>query len=66
MLHTKFRGNRSNGSGEDSLRVFHIYVNVGHLGHVTSIKSLILISLYLKANIQLVQNSHLVSEKSKF
>ena len=38
MLHTKFRGYRSNGSGEDFLRVFHIYMNVGHLGHVTSIK----------------------------
>ena len=39
MLHTKFRGNRSAGSGEeDFLRVFTIYGHGGHLGHVTSIK----------------------------
>ena len=36
MLHTKFRGNRSAGSGEDFRRVFTIYVRNGHLGHVTS------------------------------
>ena len=35
MLHTKFRGNRSTGSGEDFLRVFTIYVGGGHLGNVT-------------------------------
>ena len=36
MLHTKFRGNRSIGSGEeDLLRVFTIYGRGGHLGHVT-------------------------------
>ena len=34
MLHTKFRGNRSIGSGEDFLRVFTIYGRAGHLGHV--------------------------------
>ena len=40
MLHTKFRGNRSNGSGEeDFLRVFNIYGHGDHLGHVTSIMS---------------------------
>ena len=40
MLHTKFRGNRSTGSGEeDFLRVFNIYGHGGHLGHVTSIMS---------------------------
>ena len=40
MLHTKFRGNRPAGSGEeDFLRVFTIYVRGGHLGHVTSIMS---------------------------
>ena len=40
MLHTKFRGNRLPGSGEeDFLRVFTIYVRGGHLGHVTSIMS---------------------------
>ena len=38
MLHTKFRENRSTGSGEeDFLRVFTIYGHGGHLGHVTSI-----------------------------
>ena len=38
MLHTKFRGNRPAGSGEeDFLRVFTIYGRGGHLGHVTSI-----------------------------
>ena len=40
MLHTKFRGNRLAGSGEeDFLRVFTIYGCGGHLGHVTSIMS---------------------------
>ena len=39
MLRTKFRGNRSNGSGEDFLRVFTIYGHGGHLSHVTSIMS---------------------------
>ena len=38
MLHTRFRGNRPAGSGdEDFLRVFTIYGRGGHLGHVTSI-----------------------------
>ena len=40
MLHTKFCGNRSAGSGEeDFLRVFTIYGRGGHLGQVTSIMS---------------------------
>ena len=39
MLHTKFRGNRSAGSGEDFSRVFTIYGHGGHLGHVISIMS---------------------------
>ena len=40
MLHTKFRGNRPAGSGEeDFLRVCTIYRHGGHLGHVTSIMS---------------------------
>ena len=35
MLHTKFRGNRSTGSGvEDFWRGFNIYGRSGHLGHV--------------------------------
>ena len=39
MLHTKFRGNRPAGSGEDFSKVFTIYRRGGHLGHVTSIIS---------------------------
>ena len=40
MLHTKVRGNRPAGSGEEGLRkVFTIYGCGGHLGHVTSIMS---------------------------
>ena len=38
MLHTKFRGNRPTGSGEeDFLRVFTIYGREGHLDHVTRV-----------------------------
>ena len=38
MLHTKFRGNRSAGSGEEDFqRVSAIYGHGGHLDHVTSI-----------------------------
>ena len=38
MLHTKFRGNRPAGSGEEDFRrVFSIYGRGDHLGHVTSI-----------------------------
>ena len=40
MLHTKFRGNRSAGSGEDFYRVFTMCRHGGHLGHGTSIMSL--------------------------
>ena len=40
MLHNKFRGNRSAGSGEEDFqRVFNIYGHGGHLGHATSIMS---------------------------
>ena len=40
MLHTKFRGNRSAGYGEeDFLRVFTIYGRGCHLGHLISIMS---------------------------
>ena len=39
MLHTKFRGNLSAGSGEDFLRLLTLYGRGGHLGHVTSIMS---------------------------
>ena len=37
MRHTKFRGNRSHGSGEDFGRVLITYGCGGHLGNVTSI-----------------------------
>ena len=37
MLHTKFRGIRPAGSGEEDFRrVFTIYGHDGHLGHVSS------------------------------
>ena len=40
MLHTKFRGNRLAGSGEEDFwRIFTIYGRGGHLDHVTSIMS---------------------------
>ena len=40
MLHTKFRGDRLAGSGEeDFLRVFTIYGHGDHIGHVTNIIS---------------------------
>ena len=40
MLHTKVRGNRPDGSGEeDFLSVFTIYGRGGQLGHVNSIMS---------------------------
>ena len=35
MLHTKFRGNRPAGSGEDFRREFTIYRRGCYLGHVT-------------------------------
>ena len=38
ILHTKFRGNRPAGSGEEDFgRVFTIFGRGSHLGHVTSI-----------------------------
>ena len=40
MLHTKLRGNRPAGSGEEDFEgFFTIYGRGGHLGHVTSIMS---------------------------
>ena len=40
MLHTKFRGNRPTGSGEEGCRrVFTIYGHGGHLGLLTRIMS---------------------------
>ena len=38
MLHTKFRGNRPTGSGEEFFEgLFTIYERTGHLDHVTKI-----------------------------
>ena len=34
MLHAKFRGDQTIGTGEDFLRVLTIYGRGGHLGHV--------------------------------
>ena len=54
MRHTKFRRNRSTGSGGEYLyRVFTIYGRGGHLGHVASIilinfHFLVLQSLHIK------------------
>ena len=46
MLHTKFRGNQSAGSGEDFQRVFTIYWRGGSLGHVTNMLRTKFLSLY--------------------
>ena len=67
MLHTKFRGNRPAGSGEDFWMVFTIYGHGGHLGHVTSIMLsdfhfLVPENFYKK----LVQIDTVVSEKIRF
>ena len=37
MLHTKFQGHRSVGSGEDFVKVFTLYGHNGHVGHVTQL-----------------------------
>ena len=68
MLHTKFRGNRPAGSGEeDFLRVFTIYGRGGHLGHVTSIMLINFPFLVPERIIQnLIQNGSVVSEKIRF
>ena len=40
MLHTKFQGHWSTGSGEeDFFKVFTIYGHGGHVGHVTQLIS---------------------------
>ena len=58
MLHTKFRGNRPAGSGEEDFEgFFTIYGHGSHLGHATSIILEKIISMYTKAYIQnLVKN----------
>ena len=37
MLHTKFRGNRLTGSGEEFGKIFTLYGLIGHFGLVTDI-----------------------------
>ena len=37
MLHTKFQGHWSIGSGEEGFKVFTIYGHGGHVGHVTQL-----------------------------
>ena len=37
MLHTKFQGHRSIGSGEEIFKVFTIYGHGGHARHVTQL-----------------------------
>ena len=67
MLHTKFRGNRFAGSGEEFQRVSTIYGHGGNLGHVISIMSsdfhfLVPESFHKK----LIQIGKVVSEKIWF
>ena len=63
MLHTKFQGHRSIGSGVEN---FTIYRHGGHLGHVTL---LICINFHSHApisfQINLVLTDSIVSEKKK-
>ena len=68
MLQAMFLDHRTSGSGEEDFQRFLPYMGMGgHLGHVTSIKHQIFISLYLKASIQsLVQIGTVVSEKIQF
>ena len=68
MLHTKFRGNRPTGSGEEGFRrVFTIYGCGGHLGHVTKIMSSDFHFMYLKAFMQnWIQICIAASEKIHF
>ena len=69
MLHTKFRGNRLAGSGEEDFKgFFYIYEHGGHFGHVTSIMSsdfhfLVPESFHKK---KMVQKGKVVSEKIRF
>ena len=37
MLHTKFQGHQSSGSGEDFFKVFTMYGHGGHVGFVTQL-----------------------------
>ena len=48
MLHTKFRENRSVGSGEEDFEGFLPYRHGGHLGHVTQMPGTSFRSPYLR------------------
>ena len=66
MLHTKFQGHRTIGSGEeDFFKVFTIYRHGGHVGHVTQ---LFYINYHSHSPISfhMVLNHPTVSEKTSF
>ena len=66
MLHTKFRGNRPSGSGED-LEGFLPYMGVAAILVMQPASChQIFISLYLKAFIKMVQIGTVVFEKIRF
>ena len=52
MLHAKFHGHWSTGSGEEVLKIFNIYWCGGHIGHVDDLDSLN-IFLFLKATYEI-------------
>ena len=67
MLHTKFLGNRSAGSGEDFQRVSTIHGHGGHLGHKTSIMSSDFHFLVTESfHKNLIQIRKVVSQKIRF
>ena len=67
MLHTKFQGHWSIGSGEDFLRFLPYYGHGGHVGHVTQ---LICINFHSYSpsifHMNLVPNRPAVYAKNKF
>ena len=58
MLHTKFRGNLSTGSGEDFCRVFTIYGRGGHLGHVV----VVVLRFYISPTAKVIRRRDLGSK----
>ena len=68
MLHTKFRGNRPAGSGEEDFKKVFTYMGMGAILVISPASChQIFISLYLKTFLQnLVQNCTVVSEKISF
>ena len=68
MLHTKFQGHQSIGSGEeDFFKVFNIYGHGGHVGHVTHVICINFIPILQQAFIlALVPNCPTVAVKNKF